>query len=599
MTAATKAPAHIVRLKNRPDADKTEPFLDINRIVYGIAFHPDYTKNHYLYVGSNGPDGSKDKKDRVSRFTVEAKPPYRCDPKSELVILEWESDGHNGGDVAFGPDGFLYVTSGDGTSDSDVNLRGQDLTHLTAKVMRIDVDHPAEGKAYSVPKDNPFVDRKNVCPETWAYGLRNPWRMTFDRKTGRLWVGQNGQDLWEQAYVIHKGDNCGWSVNEGSHPFQPDRARGPDPIAMPAVEHHHSVFRSLTGGVVYYGKKYPDLDGAYIYGDYSTGAIWAARNDGEKTLSDVPLADSRLQIVGFGIDPDGEVLIVDHAGGLYTLEPTPKEQPKPPFPTKLSETGLFTSVKGHQVDPGLIPYDVNAPLWSDGASKERFIALPGDGKIEFADARGWNFPEGAVLVKTFSLDMAKASLRRDAVLKRGCSRSKTDNGKAIRTCGTTRRPTPIWSRRRGWTAFMRSAIRKAGRRSQANLALSQPGRVHGLPQPGGQLGSWTHHNADEQSPRLRRRQGRAVAHAGTSRRFHRQTGQAAEGVSSAHRSRGNEGGLEFAGTFLSASQLRPVPRPRRRRQLADGFGIHHHERRSAPNRRQAPAPDVRHRQIRY
>ncbi len=410
-----EGPGHVVRLKNQADADKTEPFLNINRIVYGFAFHPNYAKNHYLYVGSNGPDGGKDKKDRVSRFTVESKPPYRCDPKSELVILEWESDGHNGGDVGFGPDGFLYVTSGDGTSDSDGNLRGQDLTHLTAKVLRVDVDHPADGKPYSVPKDNPFVDRKNVCPETWAYGLRNPWRMTFDRKTGRLWVGQNGQDLWEQVYVIHKGDNCGWSVNEGSHPFQPDRAQGPDPIVMPAVDHHHYVFRALTGGVVYYGKKYPDLDGAYIYGDYSTGAIWAARHDGTKTLSDVPLADSRLQIVGFGIDPDGELLIVDHMPAVcIMLEPTPKEQPRPPFPTKLSETGLFTSVKGHQVDPGLIPYDVNAPLWSDGATKERFIALPGDGQIEFTTSRGWNFPEEAVLVKTFSLEITEgnASTRR-------------------------------------------------------------------------------------------------------------------------------------------------------------------------------------------
>ncbi|HVS38162.1 MAG TPA: PQQ-dependent sugar dehydrogenase [Gemmataceae bacterium] len=407
-----EGPGHLFRLKNDPTEDKAQPFLDMNRIAYGVAFHPDYTKNGYIYVGSNGPDGEKVKLDRISRFTVARKPPYRCDPKSEVVILEWASNGHNGADLEFGPDGYLYVTSGDGTSDSDGDLRGQELAHLTAKVLRFDVDHPADGKSYSVPKDNPFVDRKGTAPETWAYGFRNPWRMTFDKKTGALWVAQNGQDLWEQAYVVHKGDNAGWSVMEGSHPFQPQRQRGPDPIVTPAVEHHHSEFRSLTGGVVYYGKKYPDLDGSYIYGDYSTGEIWAARHDGMKTLSDRELTDSRLQIVGFGLDPDGELLIVDHAGGLYTLEPTPKDENPPKFPTRLSETGIFTSVKGHVVAPGLIPYDVNAPLWSDGATKERYIGLPGDAQIEFTTYRGWNFPDATVLVKTFSLDAADAADKR-------------------------------------------------------------------------------------------------------------------------------------------------------------------------------------------
>lgn len=399
------------RMKDDPAAREAETLLDLDGVAYDVTFHPDFARNGYVYVGWNGPSSapSEAKRTKVTRYTLDPKPPYRFDPSSAKLIIEWPSDGHNGGAVAFGRDGTLYVTSGDGTSDSDRNVVGQDLTRLTSKVLRLDVDHPDPDRAYSVPKDNPFVGRKDVRPETWAYGLRNPWRIAVDEKTGHVWVGQNGQDLWEQAYLVRKGGNYGWSVTEGSHPFYPDRKAGPTPIVEPTVEHPHSEFRSLTGGLVYYGTKFPELRGAYLYGDYSTGQLWGIRHDGYKVLWHRQLASTRLQITGFGLDSHGEVLIADHRGqdqgGFYTLEPTPKGLPPSTFPTRLSDSGLFRSVKGHVVEPGVIPYSVNSPLWSDGAYKERYIALPGaDSHIDFTRSRGWGFPDRTVLVKSFALE---------------------------------------------------------------------------------------------------------------------------------------------------------------------------------------------------
>lgn len=392
----------IVRIKDDPQVESAEELLTLDGIAYGLAFHPNFAQNGYLYVGDNGPmTGTK--QTRVTRYTMETKPPYRLDPKSAKVIIAWDSDGHNGGDLAFGPDGMLYVSSGDGTSDSDTNRTGQDMTKLLAKVLRIDVDHPGPDRAYGVPKDNPFVGRPGIRPETWAYGFRNPWRLHIDRRTGDLWVGNNGQDLWEQIFLVRKGANYGWSAFEGSHPFYPDRLGGPSPHSKPIVEHHHSEARSMTGGVTYYGTKLPELRGAYIYGDWSTGRVWGVRHkDGQVTWHQL-LCISPMQITGFGLDSRGELLIADHGGGYYRLEPAPRETQAQPFPTRLSETGLFESVKDHKVHPALIPYSVNAPLWSDGADKERFLALPGLSQIEFTEKNGWNFPEGAVLVKTFAL----------------------------------------------------------------------------------------------------------------------------------------------------------------------------------------------------
>lgn len=399
-------PAKIVRFADRNDIQTSdvETLLELDHIAYGLAFHPKFAENGYVFIGCNGPMSAGEKKSKVLRYQVAREPPHKLDPKSQTTIIEWKSDGHNGADLAFGPDGCLYITAGDGTSDSDGWLTGQTLDDLNGSCLRIDVDHPDKDRAYSIPADNPFVKTPGARGEIWAYGLRNPWRITFDAKTGHLWIGNNGQDLWEQVFFVNKGDNFGWSVYEGGHPFQLERKLGPTPVVKPAADHHHSEARSLTGGRVYHGQKLPELRGAYIYGDFSTGRVWGIKHDGKQVTWQRELTDTPLQITGFGIDAQGELLIVDQGGGFYHLEPTPPQTEPSRFPRKLSETGLFLSVKDHQVDPALIPYSVNAPLWSDGAHKERFIALPGKSQIDFGTFRGWAFPEGAVLVKTFALD---------------------------------------------------------------------------------------------------------------------------------------------------------------------------------------------------
>src|SRR5207249_4504239 len=304
---------------------------------------------------SNGPTPETNRMDRISRYTVERQAPNRCDLNSELPIIEWRSMGHDGGGIVFGHDGMLYISSGDGTSDSDDWVMGQNLSELNGGILRIDVDRTDGARPYSVPKDNPFVGLKEARPEKWAYGLRNPWRLTIDEKTGRIWVGNNGQDLWETAHLVRPGENYGWSVMEGSHPFYLNRKPGPTPIVKPTIEHHHSEFRSLTGGCVYYGSKYPELRGAYIYGDYSTGKIWGMKHDGTKPIWHRELCDSHLQVTCIAVDRQGELIIADHRGqdkgAFFTFVPTPKNTTSN-FPRRLSESGLFASVAGHQMKPG-------------------------------------------------------------------------------------------------------------------------------------------------------------------------------------------------------------------------------------------------------
>lgn len=400
-----KEPGGLRYFIDKEEADSSKPLIALDRLVYGFCFHPKYRENNYLYLITNGPMSESNKQNRISRFTVteSADVPGELKADSELVILEWDSNGHNGGDLAFGPDGFLYCPTGDGTSDSDTLVTGQGLNDLLAVMLRLDVDHPTADKPYSIPSDNPFINVPDARPEIWAYGFRNPWRMDYDHESNQLWLGQNGQDLWEQVYLIRRGENYGWSVQEGGHPFYVERPKGAEPIVAPMAEHHHSESRSLTGGVVYRGSKLPDLVGCFIYGDYSTGKIWAIRHDGTKVTFHREIADTTLQIAGFSMNAAGELLVVDHAGGFYRLEPMPPQEPTS-FPRKLSETGLFASVAEHRLLPSVIPYSVNVQFWSDGAHKERWLAVPGEEKIDYTSTRGWNFPNGSVLVKSFALE---------------------------------------------------------------------------------------------------------------------------------------------------------------------------------------------------
>jgi uncharacterized repeat protein (TIGR03806 family) len=402
-------------------AEKPDLFLDLKKLskdarrIYGMTFHPDFAANRYVYLCYIGKEGDANGT-RVSQFEVSKTNPPVVDLATETTVIEWYCGGHNGGCLKFGPrDGFLYISTGDSSSPSppDSKSTGQDNSDLLASILRIDVNHADAPNAYGVPADNPFVDTVGSRPEIWAYGFRNPWRMNFDAETGWLWLGDVGWEMWEMVHRVERGGNYGWSVLEGPQSVRTEITPGPTPILPPVASHSHIESRSITGGAVYRGKRLKGLHGAYIYGDYVTGKIWGLRYDGKKLTWQQELVDSSLAVVTFGEDQNGELYVLDYAGGIYRLTENNAAQANSEFPQKLSETGLFASVKDHKPAAGVIPYSVNAAPWADGATAERLIAVPRSPKLEVwttsnaqkGNLRGnWKYPADTVFAKTLSLE---------------------------------------------------------------------------------------------------------------------------------------------------------------------------------------------------
>lgn len=312
----------VYSFENKPDVDKASIVLDIQSKVsrwfdpganeqglLGLAMHPQFMKNGQFFV-SYTQRGTH--RSIVSRFTVSKSDPNKADPASEEVLLDIEQpfQNHNGGSMEFGPDGYLYVAYGDGGARNDPKAAGQDRSQLLASILRIDVDSKSQGLAYGIPKDNPFVNAQGIRPEIFAHGLRNPWRIAFDAKSGRLWCGDVGQELWEEVNVITKGGNYGWSAREGSYPFgnRPAVSGVSSPID-PVWEYDHTTGKSITGGRVYNSDRMPELKGKYLYADYVSGSIWALSYDEKsgKATKNEQVMEKGIPVLAFGEDANGEV----------------------------------------------------------------------------------------------------------------------------------------------------------------------------------------------------------------------------------------------------------------------------------------------------
>jgi uncharacterized repeat protein (TIGR03806 family) len=383
--------------------------------LLGMAFHPNFPADDRVFLSYTywTEVWGERMVSRISSFRS-TDGGATLDPTTEsiLMTIEQPMDNHNGGHIAFGPDGFLYIGLGDGGPSLDPNHYGQRLTTMLGKMLRIDIDVDA-GARYEIPASNPYAGNalcptvprsSGACPEIYAVGFRNPWRWSFDRETGDMWLADVGQGALEEVNQVTRGGNYGWSCREGDHDFNPT---GPGcsgaTLIDPVAQYDHTLGRAITGGYVYRGSQNTALTGKYLFADFVTGRIWAWLPErASQPRQPTQLLDTDLSISSFGEGHDGELYIIDYSGPLYRIV-FQSSQGTDTAPTMLTATGCVNSSNASQAATGLIPYGINAPFWSDGADKDRWMALPDGRNISVQSDGDWSFPNGTVLMKHFRL----------------------------------------------------------------------------------------------------------------------------------------------------------------------------------------------------
>ncbi len=421
-TASVATTSAFIDVSSRLNSDPSSP--NDERGLLGMAFHPNFPADPRAYLFYTGTDPTLGLVDRVSEFrSTDGCLTLSLASELPLFNVDDPESNHNGGNIAFGPDGYLYIGIGDGGGGGDGHGsigNGQLLTTLLGKVLRIDVSASSMTTTYAIPADNPYVGgaRCNVsgtgaasCPEIYAYGFRNPWRWSFDRVSGELWLNDVGQGELEEVDRVTRGGNYGWRCFEGTNTYPnstspascgPNRSSSVPPIA----QYGRSLGQSTTGGFVYRGTAIPNLVGRYVFGDFATGNLWNIARDTAPTLT-LPTGASPdriptgLNIASFAQDIDGELYIVHLGGTLHRI--VAGAGGGRTIPSQLSATGCVNSANAQQPASGLIPYAPNAPFYSDGAAKTRWLALPNGQRIVIDGSNDFDFPNGSVLVKNFSL----------------------------------------------------------------------------------------------------------------------------------------------------------------------------------------------------